>query len=145
MKIETNHITCIYASSADLGQKLKAFLISSHRKTLIIDICKTMPSDTQWHDISLRLNQSLGELIDTSKVKNIGNTEDFSEESWVKILAKNPKALKGAIIMGDGSVKNITNYTKLLKFYNVDSAGLSKKQQGEPPFTKRQSDQDRFI
>jgi arsenate reductase-like glutaredoxin family protein len=145
MKVKKDQITCIFASNSDLGQKLKAFLSSSNRKNLMIDICKTMPSDTQWHDISIRLNKSLGELMDLSRINPIENTQDFSEESWVKILANNPKTLIGAIIIEDGTVMHITNYTEILKFYNVDSAGLTKKQQGEKPLTKRQSDNDRFI
>lgn len=145
MKIETDQITCIYASNSDLGQKLKAYLSASDKQTLLIDICKTMPSDTQWHDMSKRLNMSLGEFIDMDKLNSSHKNTDFSEESWVKILAKNPHAVRGALILADEKVTYITNYTDLLKFYGVDSAGLTKKKQGETPITQSQTKNNRFI
>jgi arsenate reductase-like glutaredoxin family protein len=140
-----NQITCIYASGSKFSDQIQAFLASADKATLKIDKCKTMPSDTQWHDIAERLEISLKSLIDTQKLKLFDQTSDFDEESLVKILANHPEALKGAIVMEGERISHILRYTQLLEFYNVDSAGLTKTMHSEEPVTQRQTDGERFL
>lgn len=140
-----NQINCIYVSGYKFSDQLLAFLQSTSKAVFAVDISKTMPSDTQWHDIAIRLNVSLKSFINTEVIENFKKGASHSEEGWVKILANNPKAFKGAIIMEDERIAHITQYTQLLEFYNVDSAGLKKKFGTEPPLTQRQTDKDSFI
>ncbi|WGD34529.1 hypothetical protein [Olleya sp. YS] len=140
-----NQIQCFYSSGTPFSDKLEAFLKSTKKDTLAIDITKTMPSDTMWHDIADKLNTSLKDLIALDDIQETDDSTSFSEESLVKILAKNPKALKGAIIIENDTIAHITNYTEVLKFYDVDSAGLEKTFHTDQPVSKSQTDDDTFV
>ena len=144
-KTKNNLINCYYCSGTKFSEQLEAFLESSDKDTLPIDISKSMPTDTQWHDMAKRLNISLKELIIKTEVSEINDCDDYSEESLVKIINKNPKALHGAIVMEEDRILHITRYTELLEFYDVDSAGLEKTFHTEDPTTQSQTDDDNFV
>lgn len=144
-RTKKNQINCIYLSGTKFSDQLLAFLQAADKAFLPIDISKTMPTDTQWHDIAIRLGISLKSLIHTEDVEHLNKDATHSEEGWVKILANNPKAFKGAIIIEDERIAHITQYTQLLEFFNVDSAGLKKKFGTEQPLTQRRTDNDSFV
>ena len=138
-----NHL--IYYRNNPFGKKLHAFLEALNKDMLIIDVAQTMPSDTQWHDIAKELNVSLKAFIDIQKVDAFNEDSNYSEEDLVKILAQNPSALKGAILMEGDRIAHITQYTEILKFYNVDSAGLEKTLHTQKPITSSKTKGDNFI
>lgn len=140
----SSQITCIYSSSNTNNKKLMAYLSASKKKVLTIDIDKTMLSDTQWHDIALKLNISLADIMHVNAIKEF-NKGTYSEESLVKILANNPEALKGAIILEGQQIAHVTIYSELLKFFNVDSAGLDKTMHTEDPVISSKTKNDSFI
>lgn len=138
-------IKCIYASGTQFSAQLEALLEATKKDVHAIDICKTMPSDTIWHDIAEKLDTSLKSFIDLQQIEDFDETSDYSEESLVKILAQYPKAMIGAVVMEDKTVIHIERYTELLNFFNVDSAGLEKTMHTESPTTKRQTKNEQFI
>ncbi|WP_299123033.1 hypothetical protein [uncultured Winogradskyella sp.] len=142
---DDNLINCIYRGGTQFGDQLEAFLKASDKDILPIDITKTMPTDTQWHDIAKQLNVSLKSFINTDKVKDFNEHTQYSEEGLVKILANNPNAFKGAVIMEGDRIAHITKYTDLLRFYDVDSAGLEKTLHTEKPIIKSKTGDDNYI
>ncbi|MEY8849001.1 hypothetical protein AB9K26_09305 [Psychroserpens sp. XS_ASV72] len=141
----TNQLICIYAGETSFTKQLDVYLKSLEKKVLSIDITKTMPTDTQWHDIAIRLGVSLKDLMHSNWIKEFNATTDYSEESLVKILANNPEALKGAIVMEENRIEHITSYNEILKFTGVDSAGLEKTPYTDDPTTSNQTKDDTFI
>ncbi|TCK69297.1 hypothetical protein DFQ05_0818 [Winogradskyella wandonensis] len=142
---EKQQITCIYASGTKFGKQLKALAEATKKAVFFNDIKESMPSDTQWHDIVNRLKLSLNDLIDKSKIEDLDENTNFKEEDLVKILAKYPDALVGAILLEDNHIEHITQYTSLLKFFNVDSAGLEKTLHFEDPVTESQTKNETFL
>ncbi|SHH60618.1 hypothetical protein [Winogradskyella jejuensis] len=142
---EKQQITCIYASGTKFGKQLKALAEATKKAVFFKDIKESMPSDTQWHDIAVRLNISLNDLIDKSKIDDLDRNTDFEEDDLVKILAKYPDALIGAILLEDNRIEHITQYTSILKFFNVDSAGLEKTLHFEDPTIESQTNNDTFL
>ncbi len=138
-------LNCIYFSENPFGKKLKAFLQASEKDCIIIDLATTMPSDTQWHDIAREINVSLKTFMDTHIIDSFNEESNYSEEGLVKILAQNPSIFKGAIIMEGDRIAHITQYTNILKFFNVDSAGLEKTFHTENPIIKSKTKDDDFI
>lgn len=138
-------INCYYAGDTKFGGQLEAILKSSDKDIYAIDITKTMPSDTMWHDMAKRLDTSLKTLINTEKIDDVNDASGYSEEDWVKILAKHPKAFKGAILMNDENISHILRYTEALEYFDVDSAGLEKTFHTEDPVISKQTDEDNFI
>lgn len=138
-------INCIYAGGTQFSAQIETILKATKKDTRGIDIIKTMPSDTIWHDMAKRLDTSLQSFIDIQHIEGYDAADDYSEEGLVKILAQHPEAMVGTIVMEDNAIMHITRYTELLKFFNVDSAGLEKTMHTEPPTTKRQTENERFI
>ncbi|MBV7268121.1 hypothetical protein [Winogradskyella luteola] len=147
MATNTKHnlINCYYAGGSEFGDQLEAFLEASDKNTLPIDITKSMPSDTQWHDMAKRLGVSLKSFLNTERVDEFYEKDSYSEESLVKIINKNPKAFIGAIVMEGDRIAHITRYTELLEFYDVDSAGLEKTFHHQEATTKSQTKDDDFV
>lgn len=140
-----NQINCYYVGGTSFGNQLEAFLKASEKSVMLTDITKTMPSDTQWHEIAERLDTSLKSLMQTNNIENFDNNTSYTEEDLVKILAQNPKVLKGAILVEDDKTLHTSNYTEVLNFFGVDSAGLEKTFHTDEPTTKSQTDDDTFI
>ncbi|WP_138433990.1 hypothetical protein [Winogradskyella algicola] len=138
-------INCIYAGSTQFSAQIEAILKAAKKDTHAIDITKTMPSDTIWHDIAKRLNTSLRSFVDIQQVEGYDADANYSEEGLVKILAQHPEAMIGTIVMEGEDIKHIKRHTELLEFFNVDSAGLEKTMHTEPPTTKRQTEDENFI
>ena len=59
-------INCIYASGTQFSAQLEALLEATKKDVHAIDISKTMPSDTLWHDIAEKLDTSLKSFTYTS-------------------------------------------------------------------------------
>ncbi|APY07094.1 hypothetical protein BWZ20_01705 [Winogradskyella sp. J14-2] len=138
-------INCIYAGGTQFSAQIEAILKAAKKDTHGIDITKTMPSDTLWHDMAKRLNTSLRTFINIPKIEGYNADANYSEESLVKILAKHPKAMIGTIVMEGETIMHITRYTELLNFFNVDSAGLEKTMHTQSPTTKRQTENESFV
>lgn len=140
----SGQITCIYSSSNTNNKKLMAYLSASKKRIFTIDIDKTMLTDTQWHDIAHKLGISLEEIMHVNTIKEF-NKGKYSEEGLVKILANNPEALKGAILLEGDRILHVTLYTEVLKFFNVDSAGLDKTMYTEDPVITSKTKDENFI
>ncbi|MFD1061823.1 arsenate reductase family protein [Winogradskyella litorisediminis] len=140
-----NQINCYYVGGTSFSNQLEAFLKSSEKDVMLYDVSKTMPSDTQWHEIAERLDVSLKSIMDTEKIDDFNSDTSYSEEDLVKILAQNPEVLKGAILIEGDKTMHTTDYTKALHFFGVDSAGLEKTFHTEKPTTKSQTEDDSFI
>lgn len=145
LETKKNQINCYYCSGRYFSQQLEAFLESTEKDILLIDIAKTMPSDTLWHDMASQLDKSLGGFIDVNQLDNFDKNGNYSEESWVKILAKNPKSLIGAILIEGDRIAHVENYMEALTFFDVDSAGLEKTMHTKAPTTTTQTEDDSFI
>lgn len=140
-----NQINCYYVANTSFGKQIEAFLKASEKSVLLTDITKTMPSDTQWHEMAERLNTSLKSFMDTKKIENFNEDTSYSEEDLVKILAQNPETLRGAILIEGEKTLHTTDYTKALRFFGVDSAGLEKTLHTKKPTTKSKTEGDTFI
>lgn len=138
-------INYIYAGGTQFSSQIEAILKAVKKDTRGIDITKTMPSDTIWHDMAKRLDTTLQSFIDRQHIEGYDTADDYSEEGLIKILAKHPEAMVGTIVMEGEQIMHLTRYTELLNFFNVDSAGLEKTMHTEPPTTKRKTENESFI
>ncbi len=138
------HIICLHSTKDDFVKKVLAVLQATKKSYVTIDIQKTMPTNTQWHYITTHLGCKLSDLMKSSFLEDLGN-ETYSEEGFMKIFDKNPQALEGVIIVEGDNIEHIKEYTKILKFFNVDSAGLNKTFYTEEPLLSRSTQKDRFI
>ncbi|WP_179334953.1 arsenate reductase family protein [Winogradskyella costae] len=121
---DKKQINCIYASDSDFGKQLEGYLKASGKDILMININETMPTPTQWQELSTDLNIGIDNFLDFSKIKNIDNDSKFDANDYVTILENNPKAFQGAIIINGEKTTHITTVTEVLKYFDVDSADI---------------------
>lgn len=142
---KNNQINCVYASNTDFGKQLEGYLKASDKDILMINITETMPTPTQWQELSRELSKPIEELLDLSQVENIEKSSDFDTNDYVTVLENNPKALKGAIIINGSKTEHISTVTKVLNYFNVDSAGIEKNMHSEKPDIDKSTENNNFI
>ena len=103
---DKNQITLFYSSENSLGKQLSAYVKSSEKKVLTIDISKTKVTSTQWTEIAEGAGVEISDLIGTDhpdfKRKYGEDKMDLDSNDWLKILEKNPQLLKYPVaITGD--------------------------------------------
>ena len=93
-----NQITLYFSSENSLGKQLHAYVESSEKKVLPIDISKTKVTGTQWAEIAEGLGVEISGLIDQDHpdFKNeYGDSDiDLDENGWLRLLEKSPHLLK---------------------------------------------------
>ena len=142
---DIKQINCIYAGGTSFSKQLEAYLKSAKKDIFSTDITKSNLAGSQWAEILEKLDTPTADLIDFEALEGIDDTSNFDITDTIKIINKNPKAFKGAILIHDERLKHTTNYTEALKFFDVDSAGLHKTMRTDEPVTKSQTKGDSFV
>ncbi|MGJ8550294.1 arsenate reductase family protein [Winogradskyella wichelsiae] len=142
---DKKQINCVYASDSDFGKQLEGYLESSGKDILMVNITNTMPTPTQWQELAKELNVGIEDLLDLSKVDGVRKTSNFDANDYVTILDKNPKILKGAIIINGDKTKHITNVTEVLEYFNIDSAGIEKRLHTDEPDINKSTENENFV
>jgi arsenate reductase-like glutaredoxin family protein len=87
--IAKNHrqIVLYYNSDTLLGKQTYAYVKSSTKKLLAVDLSRTKVTATQWVEIANSLNLNVSELINTGHpdfIKNYGmDSLDMNEHDWL--------------------------------------------------------------
>ena len=142
---DKDQINCVYASESDFGKQLEGYLKSSDKDILMIDIKKNMPSTTHWQELIEALKINPEELMDFSRIENISENSSFNLDDYVKIIENNPTAFKGAIIINGANTVHIKTVTKVLEYFDVDSAGIKKTLHSQDTTTSKTTHKDKFI
>lgn len=140
-----NQINCIYASESDFGKQLEGYLKSSGKSILMTNLNKTMPTATQWQELAAEMNVGIEKFLDFSKIENVEKKASFDSNDYVTILQNNPKAFTGAIIINGTKTEHINSVTKVLEYFNVDSAGIEKNMHTENPDIDKSTENDNFV
>lgn len=139
-------LTLIYNSRTSLGKQSLGYAESSGNKVHTIDISKTKIGDTAWVSIAEGLGKPLHKLLDKdlSELPEV-DASVFDTNDWLKLLNKNPDMLQHPIAIKGKKYMQLVTPSEILKFFNADSAGLEKQEQGRQPTTKPEADEDNFV
>jgi len=128
--MDKKQITLYYSSENSIGKQLNAYIASSGKEHLTIDISKTNVTGTQWAELAEGLGKNLSGLVhkDHPDFKNVykEDTVDLDDDGWLKILDKNPKFLKNAIIIKGEDYIELTSSSDYKQYMDPDSAGIEK-------------------
>jgi arsenate reductase-like glutaredoxin family protein len=128
--MDKKQITLYYSSENSLGKQIHAYVESSEKKHLAIDISKTNVTGTQWAELAGGLNKHISELISTDhpdfKAKYNDENPDLDDNDWLKILNKNPSLLKYPIIVIGEEFIELKSASDFKHYMEPDSAGLEK-------------------
>lgn len=123
-------ITLYYSSKNSLGKQLNAYVESSDKKHLTIDISKTNVTGTQWAELADGIGKSLSDLVNTEHpdFKTAYGEDDFNldDDGWLKVLNKNPSLLKNAIIIKGKEFIELKSASDFKQYMEPDSTGIGK-------------------
>ena len=128
--MDKKQITLYYSSETSLGKQVNAYVESSDKDHLTIDIAKTNVTGTQWAELAEGLHKNLSELInkDHPDFKSAyGDSDvDLDEDGWLKVLNKNPSLLKYPIVVKGKDFIELESASDFKHHMEPDSAGLEK-------------------
>ena len=137
-------LTYIYSSLSHLGKQVLGYVLGTKKKIEIIDIAKEKISDTVWIEIAENLNLPFEKIFKTEQITN-KNTDNFNTDDWLKMIKKNPTLLQKPIAINGDKFMLISHRSEILKLFGVDSAGLEKGFNHEPPTTSSTTKDENFI
>jgi arsenate reductase-like glutaredoxin family protein len=91
-----NELKLYYHSENSLGKQTNAYVQSSDKKILAIDIAQTKVTGTQWIELARNLGLNVDQLINKQHPdfeQNYGANVNMEEEDWLKVLDKMPIVL----------------------------------------------------
>lgn len=117
---DNRKIQLFYNGDTNKGQQTYAYLKSSNKEILNVDLCKTKVTATQWVELADLLNKSVEELINTNHtdfIKEYGENPDLQrEDDWLKVLENNPKVVTQPIIVNGDKAIQINTPSEVMAF-----------------------------
>jgi len=123
-----NKITLYYHSDSSIGKQALAYVKSSEKEVLTIDIAKTDVPGTHWVEMAGHLGLRVVDLIDGEHpdfVKQYGDDDvNLEEHDWLKLLEKSPQLLTYPIVIIGEKFIQVENPSVITKYFENDSAGI---------------------
>lgn len=141
---DKRQLTYIYSSSSHLGKQVLGYVQGANKKIEVIDIAKEKISDTIWVELAEELNLPFKKIFETQQISN-KNEDSFSTDDWLKLIEKNPALLQKPIAINGDKIMLISHRSEILKFFGVDSAGLEKGFNHEPPTISSTTENENFV
>lgn len=117
---DNRKIQLFYNGDTNKGQQTFAYLKSSDKEVLNIDLCKTKVTATQWVELAELLNKPIKGLINTDHadfIKEYGENPDLKrEDDWLKVLENNPKVVTQPIIVNGDKAIQIDTPSEVVSF-----------------------------
>ncbi len=117
---DNREINLYYNAETNKGMQTLAYLESSEKKVLAIDLSKTKVTGTQWTELAERLGKPIKELINTEHpdfINEYGKTHKLqSNEDWLKVLENNPKVVTQPILVHGDRAIQIDTPSEVLSF-----------------------------
>ncbi len=128
--MDKKQLTLYYSSENSLGKQVLAYVKSSGKDHLTIDISKTNVTGTQWAELAGGLDKELSELVNVDhpdfKEKYGDTNASLDQDGWLKVLDKNPSLLKYPILVKNEKFIELESASDFKQHMEPDSAGLDK-------------------
>jgi len=134
---DDKQFTLIYSGNTRVGKHTLSYLQGIKDKVLAINLAETKVADSVWVELADRLNKKVGDLVDKRVLnQDIDDTSGFSADDWLKIINNNDEVITQPIAINGEKTTQISNPTDVMKFFEVDSAGIEKTMHTEQPNIK---------
>ncbi|WP_147677838.1 arsenate reductase family protein [Algibacter pacificus] len=98
-----HQIKLYYNSETSTGKQSKAYVETSDKKIITINISKTKLTGTQWTEIASTLNLHISELVNQQHpdfIKKYGNEKvNLEHRDWLKLIENHPAVIKAPILI----------------------------------------------
>ncbi|MDO7172338.1 arsenate reductase family protein [Mariniflexile sp. AS56] len=122
---DENQIKLYYSSETSIGKQTYAFVVSSEKKVLGIDISKTKVPGSHWVDIADALGIEIQKLINRNHpdfIKEYGDKKiDLEQNDWLLILEKHPETLAFPVVIMGHRIIPIHSPSDFVKYMDPDS------------------------
>lgn len=126
--MDKRQITLYYSSENSIGKQIHAYVQSSEKKNLAIDVSKTKVTGTQWAELAEGLHKKIKDLVAQKHpdfLETYGdNNQDLDENDWIKILQNEPHLLKHPIAINGDNYVELESSSSFKKFMEPDSSGI---------------------
>ncbi|WP_252732533.1 MULTISPECIES: arsenate reductase family protein [Cellulophaga] len=126
---DNKKITLYYNSESSIGKQCYAYVQSSDKKVLGVDVSKTNVSGTQWGELASNLNIPVKDLLDVDHpdFKNEYGEDfiDMEPHHWMKILEKNPRLIQFPILVFGEKYYQLKSGAEFKKYLEADSKGIT--------------------
>lgn len=120
-----NEIKIYYSSKTSIGKQTYAYVVSSEKKVLGVDVSKTKVPGSHWAEIADGLNIEIKKLINTEHpdfVKQYGDKKiDLDQKDWLLILENHPETLAFPIVIIGKKIIAIHSPSDFVKYMNLDT------------------------
>lgn len=127
---DKREIRLYYHSGTSLGKKTHAYVASSEKEILTIDLANTQITGTQWAELASGLNKNISDLVNTEHphfVEVYGSKKpNLDEHDWLWVLEKHPETLAHPIIIVGPNFYALNTPSEFLEYMETDSIGKSK-------------------
>jgi len=120
--IATNNreVKLFYNAETNKGMQTLAYLKSSKKKVLDIDLSKTKVTGTQWTELAKLLGKPIKDLINTEHpdfmTKYGKNPDLYDDEDWLKVMENNPKVVTQPILVNGDKAVQIDTPSEVMRF-----------------------------
>jgi arsenate reductase-like glutaredoxin family protein len=124
---DNNEIKLYYHSDNSLGKQTNAYVESSDKKILTIDISQTKVTGTQWIEIARNLGVTVDQLINKEHPdfsQNYNDDADMNEDDWLKVLDKMPIVLTYPIAIIGKKFVQLKGPADFVKYMEPDSESI---------------------
>lgn len=120
---DKRQVKLYYNSETPNGKKAFAYLNTTQRDFIGIDISKTKVTGTNWVEISKHLNKPLNEFVNQDHPdfkNNYDSTVSLSDTDWIKLLQKKPIILKSPILIDGEDYYMIKTSSDIIKYLSKE-------------------------
>ena len=120
--IATNNreVKLFYNAETNKGMQTLAYLKSSKKKVLDVDLSKTKVTGTQWTELAKLLGKPIKDLINTEHpdfMNKYGKNPDlYDDEDWLKVMENNPKVVTQPILVNGDKAVQIDTPSEVMRF-----------------------------
>ena len=122
-----NEIKLYYNSENSLGKQTNAYVQSSDKKILAIDISQTKVTGTQWIELARHLGVRVDQLINKKHPdfsQTYSEDTEMEEEDWLKILDKMPIVLTYPIAIIGQKYVQLKGPADFVKYMEPDGENI---------------------
>ncbi len=127
---DKREIRLYYHSGTSLGKQTQAYVESSEKEILAINLAHTQITGTQWAELASGLNKKISNLVNTEHphfVEVYGSQNpNLDEHDWLRVLEKHPETLAHPIVIVGSDFYALNTPSEFLEHMEADSMGKSK-------------------
>lgn len=127
---DKNKITLYYNSENTIGKQCYAYVQSSDKKVLGIDVSRTKVTGTQWSELADKLQIPIKKLIDVEHpdfINEFGaDPINLKPNDWLKLIDKNPKLFQLPILIFGETYHQLTSGADFKKYLDTESSEIKK-------------------